>query len=216
MPKPYVILTAAASLDGRADTERSTLLSNRLEEDRLAELRGTVDVIITSVERLNYDDLDFVSKSVKKPPMIVIVDKNAETDPKATVLKRYGRVMLATSKKAHKSRTKRLEGARKDLIITEFGEHAVNLEDLIWEMGKGNNTRILIEADHSLNMRLLDHDLVDELYVLLAPVLMGSDYEPVFGGRLECRKGLSLEGIIQYGDHIVLHYGFVEKKARNI
>ena len=189
------------------------LLSNRIEEERLSELRGTAQAIITSGERLAYEDIDFPSKNVRRPPLIVIVDKTADIDPKAKVLKSHGRVMLATCKKAHKSRLKRMEDAKKGLIVSEFGEHAVNLEDMVWELGKGGVERIIVEGDHSLNMRMLNHGLVDELYVLLAPVIMGTDYKPVWEGRLERRKGLQLEGIIQYGDHLVLHYVMVEKRS---
>ena len=214
MPKPHVILTMASSLDGRADPQRPMLVSNRLEDERLAELGSTVDAIVTSCERIECDPIKFMSKSVKRPPIIVIVDKMAKTDPKSQILQSPARIMIATSKKAHKSRIKRLEDARKDIIINVFGEYTVNLEDLLWDLGRGGSKRILVEADHNLNMKLLNLDLVDELYVLLAPVIMGSDYCSSFEGQLERRKGLALEGLIQYGDHIVLHYGFVDAKSR--
>ena len=210
-----MILTTSMSLDGRCDIERPGLLTNRLEDYRRMELRGEVDAILTSSMRLVYEDTDFPTNDAKKNPTVVVVDKEAELNPKSNVLKREGRVMLVTCKKAHKSRVRRLEDSRLGLVVCEYGEHAVNLEDMLWELGRGGMNKILLEGDQSLNMRMFNYGLVNEMYVLVAPVIMGGDYISVFDGNLERRKGLQLNGIIQYGDHLLLHYLLVNPKNRD-
>ncbi len=207
MARPYIILTSSASLDGRMDVARPDLVSTRLEEDRVAELRGQVDGIITSVEKLTESDPEFLVKDSRQSTPIFIVDKNADSNPKSKVFQDHSRkVTLVSCKQVHKNRVSRIQDTKKNLVTMELGEHAVNLTEMLWEMHKSGIKKVLLEGDRNLNMRMLNHGLVDELYLLVAPLVVGGEYTPVFDGKLEERVPLSLDGIIQYGDHIVLHY----------
>lgn len=212
MPQPYVILTTAASLDGRRDIEHPMLLYNRLEEYRVQELRGTVDAVITSAARMIKDDPEFPVKEFMGLPAVVVVDKNIDTPHEARLFKNKSRkVILVTSKRSNKGRLKRIQEVKPDLAVMEFGEHAVNLEDMLWELHRAGIRRMLLEGDGGLNMRMLNHGIVDELYLLVSPVILGQPYLDVFEGKLDRNVGLQLEGILQYGDHVVLHYVTVKK-----
>lgn len=208
MPQPHVILTSTSSLDGRTDLERPDLLQNRLEEYRIQELRGEVDAIVTSTERIEAEGSEFPVKGTpKKEAAIVVVDKKAELSPEAAILKDMSKkVVLVTCRKVNKNRVKRISSKRPDIEVMELGEFAVNLEDMVWELHRQGLRRILLEGDIALNMRMLDHGLVNEVYVMVAPVLLGQQYATVFDGKLESQQHLQLEGILQYGDHVVLHY----------
>jgi riboflavin-specific deaminase-like protein len=213
MPQPHVVLTSSSSLDCRVDRERPDLLSNRLEEYRIQELRGKVDAIITSYVRVIEQDPEFpVKDTLGKDPAIVIVDKNAETPPDAKILKNHRRkIILVVSKKAIKNRVKRITEKRPDIEVLELGEFAVNLEEMVWELHRAGLRRLHLEGDIGLNMRMLDHNLVNEIYLMLAPVLLGEAHTDIFNGKLDRRMDLTLEGILQYGDHIVLHYNVASK-----
>jgi diaminohydroxyphosphoribosylaminopyrimidine deaminase / 5-amino-6-(5-phosphoribosylamino)uracil reductase len=214
MPQPHVILTSAGSLDCRMDAERPDLLSNRLEEYRIQELRAKVDAILTSAERIMQEDLGFPLKDPRGPePTIVIVDKDVSVPPTAMVFKNRSRkVILVTCKKAHPNKIKRLQDARPDLAVMEFGEYAVNLEDMLWDLHRAGIHNLILEGDDSLNMQMLNHGLVDEMYFLVAPMLLGEPNVNMFAGKLERRMNLRLEGILQYGDHVVLHYDVVKQR----
>jgi riboflavin-specific deaminase-like protein len=208
MPQPHVILTATCSLDGRTDYERPDKLSNRLEEYRIQELRGRVDAILTSSGRVLKDDPEFPVRDLTgSEPAVVIVDKDAELPPEAAVTKNQSRkIILVTSKKAHKNRIKRIQQKRPDIEVMNLGEYAVNLEDTLWELHRAGIHRIILEGDRSLNMRMLDHNLVNEVYLMMAPMLLGQNEVDVFDGKLEAPIHMELDGILQYGDHVVLHY----------
>ena len=214
MPQPHITLTTAASLDCRIDHEKPDLVSNRLEENRIQELRGRVDAILTSAERILQEDLGFPLKDRRGPePAIVIVDRAAETPPQASVFRNRNRkVILATSKKASQTKIKRIQDMRPDLIVMELGEFTVNLEDLVWDLHRAGLRKILLEGDDELNTRMLNHGLVDELYIMAAPMVLGEPHRNIFPGKLERRINLQLEGIIQYGDHVVLHYNVVKPR----
>ncbi len=216
MPQPHVTLTSSASLDGRADPERPALLSNRLEEYRVQSLRGNSDAIVTSAAKVMRENPEFPVKDVLNgEPAVVVVDKNAETPPDAEVFKNHARkVVLVTSKKSSKARIKRIQEKRPDIEVLELGEFAVNLEDMLWELHRAGLRNLLMEGDIGLNMRMLDHGLVDEIYLMVAPVLLGEQYPAVFEGKLDRRTDLQLDGILQYGDHVVLHYMVASRGRR--
>ena len=213
MPQPYVILTTKASVDGRADTENPLLLYNRLEEYRIQGLRSAADAIITSAQRLIEEDPEFPVKESGGFPAVVIVDKGIETPPGAKVLKNKSRKMiLATCKTSNKSKIRRIQEERPDLMVMEFGEHAVNLEDMLWELHRADIRNTVLEGDSNLNMRMLGHGLVDEVYVMFAPVIVGQPNISVFEGKFERNIDMNLEGILQYGDNVVLHYHVIKHR----
>ncbi|MFH1055065.1 MAG: RibD family protein [Candidatus Altiarchaeota archaeon] len=213
MPQPYVILTAKASLDGRMDVEHPVFLFNRLEDYRVQELRGTVDAVLTSAARVAQDDPEFPAKDSTTFPPVVIIDKGLETPAKARVLKNARKVILATCKSSNKFRLKPIQDVKPDVSVLEVGENAVNLEDLLWELHRAGMQKTLLEGDVALNMRMLGYGLVDELYVMVAPLMLGQTSVSVFDGKLERNIELQLDGILQYGDHVVLHY-MVDKNRR--
>jgi len=208
MPQPHVILTAMASLDGRTDSERPDRLSNRLEEYRIQELRGRVDAVLTSSARVMQENPEFPVKEVSgREPAIVVVDKEADTPPEAAFLKNQARkVILVTSRKANRNRVGRIQEKRPGMEVMSLGEYAVNLEDMLWELHRGGLRNVLLEGDADLDMRMLGHGLVNEVYLMVAPVLLGETQPAVFDGKLEKDIHLELDGILQYGDHVVLHY----------
>jgi len=208
MPRPYITLTIAQSADARYDVDRPDSLNNRLEEYRIQQVRGEVDAILTSAAKINQEDPEYPIRDLSgKEPTIVIVDKNAELNPKSTVLGNHSRkIRLVVSKKAQKNRVKKILDVRKDAEVLELGEYAVNLEDMLWELGREGIKRIHLEADPQTTMRFIDHQLVDEVYVMIAPLILGQDYADIYASKTEKQLHMELEGILQYGDHVVLHY----------
>jgi riboflavin-specific deaminase-like protein len=212
MPQPHVTIATTTSLDGRTDPVDPKILSNRLEQERLAQLRTHSDAILTSAEHIMVENPQFILKESKnKPPAIVVVDKTGELPRDSNIIKSRGsKLILATCNKAASARIKRLQDARSDLIVWELGEYSVNLEDTIWELHRAGMTKILVEGDDALNMKLLNLNLVDQMYLLLAPMILGEGGKQKYSQTLDRRNELQLEGIIQYGDHLVLHYNVLK------
>jgi riboflavin-specific deaminase-like protein len=216
MPQPHITLISTMSLDGRQDDESPQVLSNRLEENRIMESRAKVDAILTSAERIMQEDLGFPLKDARGPePTIVVVDKNLDVPPEASLFKNRNRkVIIVTSKRAPQGRLRRIQEVRPDLAVLEMGENAINLEDMIWDLHRAGIRNMLLEADDTLNMRMLNIGLVDEIYLMVAPMVLGQPAKDLFDAKLDRRIDLQLEGILQYGDHVVLHYNVVRPFRR--
>jgi riboflavin-specific deaminase-like protein len=205
VPQPYVILDSGMSLNGRFIKDKQH--RNRLNEYRKQELRGRVDAIMVSSQTIIEDNPEYpVKSSIKKEPALVIIDKNCETPPKAAVLKdKKKRITMVVSKSASPSRINALQHVREDIEVLTLGEHAVNIENTLWELNKKGVNRILVEGNPALNTRMLRERWVNEIYVIVYPVILDSK-ENAFKERVEGDKTLNLDGIMQYGDHVVLHY----------
>jgi riboflavin biosynthesis pyrimidine reductase len=68
---------------------------------------------------------------------------------------------------------------------------------------------LLCEGGPTLNRALLEAEVVDELFLTLAPLLTGDEDEPaiVAGGRLSASAGLSLRWVLRCEDELFLRYG---------
>ncbi|MFH1403097.1 MAG: dihydrofolate reductase family protein [Candidatus Altiarchaeota archaeon] len=205
MPQPYVILDLCMSVNGKH--VEGGQHKNRLNEYRKQELRGRVDAIIVSSGDIVRNNPEFpVNTSIKKEPEIVIIDKHCETPPKSAVLKdERKRIKVIVSKSASPSRIKDLRGVREDLEVLVIGEHTVNLDKTLWELHNNGLHRILVEGDPALNTRMLRERLVNEVYVMVYPMILEGK-ENAFEDNVEGDKQMQLEGILQYGDHTVMHY----------
>lgn len=205
--QPHVILNSAMSLDGRiGKKDQQIVFSNRLDNYRVHELRGEVDAVMVDVDTIVKDNPSFKSpSSADKSPVKVVVDKNGDIPHNSTLLEGSDSVIIVVAGGAPKTRIERLGKVRNGVEVLVSGINTVNLENLLWTLYERGIRRVLLEGGRALNRRMLDEGLVNELFVTLAPTLFGkgmSFYETNERAKIE----LKLEGILQYGDQVVLHY----------
>jgi len=89
--------------------------------------------------------------------------------------------------------------------VISLGDYAVPMRDLMWALYRRGIKKILLEGGGSTSRRMFNEGLVDEVYLTIAPVLIGQGVD-LFHGELDRNIELGLEGILQYGDHVILHY----------
>jgi riboflavin-specific deaminase-like protein len=195
------------SLDGRIGREgQQIVFSDRLDNYRVQELRGSVDAIMVDVDTVMKDNPDLIAPTaVARSPVKIIVDKDCEIPHEARVLEGRGRVIVVVSSSASRTRVERLSKLKGGIEIITSGRDSVNLENLLWTLYERGLRRILIEGGRALNRRMLDECLVDEIYLTVAPMLIGEGLS-FFDSREKQKIKLKLEGILQYGDQVVLHY----------
>ncbi|MFC2162802.1 RibD family protein [Candidatus Altiarchaeota archaeon] len=205
MSQPYVILDTGMSLNGIFINDKHYV--NQLNEYRKQELRGRVDAIVVSSADIKLRDYEYkVKTSIMKQPELVILDKHCQTPPDSLALSdEKKKVIMVISKSASPSRVREIRKAREDVEIITIGEHTINLEKTLWALYERGAHKILVEGDPKLNTRLIRERLVDEVYVMIYPVLVEGG-KVAIGAKIEGDKTLMIEGILQYGDHAVLHY----------
>src|SRR3989338_9171664 len=133
--RPYIILSAAASLDGKIATKSGdSRFSSGKDKTRVYRLRATVDAILT------------VHQVKGKNPIRIILDSRATISTKSRIIKTCNKIptIIAVSKKAP---NKNLEKLRKfPLKIIVSGNNIVNIKKLLKTLWKLKIRKILVEG----------------------------------------------------------------------
>src|SRR6266487_6121694 len=110
--RPYVVLNAAMSLDGKIATHTGdSRMSSPADLRRVHRLRATVDAIMVGLRTLLVDDPNLTVKFVKgRKPYRIIVDSNARTPLGSHVVRtaRDTPTIVAVTSNATKARVKAL------------------------------------------------------------------------------------------------------------
>jgi len=182
-------------------------LKNTLNEARKKELRGRVDALIVDSRTVKKDDSEFSSKSsIRRSPRIVILDKNCTLSPTARVFEgKKKEITLIVTKSAPPSRIREITKKHPEVEVKTFGQYAINLKKTIEYLRDNELYTVLVEGDSVLSTRMIRERLADEMYMLVYPIIVEGSTDAI-QHNIEGDHLLVLDGIRQYGDHIVLHY----------
>ena len=195
---PWVIAKWAQTIDGRIATRtgESQWISGAASRRRVHRLRGRVDAILTGIGTVLGDDPRLTARGVRvrRVARRVVVDAHLDL-PAGSALVRSARVTPTTvacdkgMAVAHIALDKRevLEQAGVEVMgVPTRGQDRIDLEMMLRALVEHHNvTNVLVEAGSGLMGSLLAADLVDELRVYVAPLLLGDEQaRAAFGGRV--------------------------------
>lgn len=205
MSRPYVILNAACSVDGRIATRAGdSRFSSEQDLRRLHELRAQVDAVMIGIGTLLADDPELSVRLVEgRTPLRVVVDSRARTPPGCRLMSSLekGPVLIAVAERASAKRMRELSERGAEVLVC--GRRRVDLRQLLAELRRRGVRKVLLEGGSELNWSMLRARLVDELRLYVRPVIVGGkDAKPLVGGKgfasigralrlrlLEVRKG---------------------------
>ena len=212
--RPYVILSAAISIDGKIATETGdSKLSSDHDYIRLHKLRSKMDGILVGKNTVLQDNpLLTVRHTRGKNPTRIILDSKGNISSNSKILQTSKEVptIIAVSKKVTKSNLKRLQKFSVDVIIS--GENSVNIKLLLTKLLEKKITTILVEGGGSTNWEFIRQNLFDELIITLSPFLVGGNNAISFiqGGdgfsKISKSPNLRLKSIKKLKNHVVLNY----------
>ncbi|NLF29397.1 MAG: RibD family protein, partial [Planctomycetes bacterium] len=179
--KPWVILKWAQTLDGRVATRTgdSRWISNEASRARVQELRGWCDGIAVGVGTIVTDDPLLTNRSGSgRAPTRVVLDDRLTMPDGARLLRTMdaAAVLVATTHGALAARPDRadaLAAAGAEVLPLPAGPGGVDVDALLAELGRRRWTRLLVEGGPAVAGSLLRAGAVDELWVFLAPRLLG-------------------------------------------
>ena len=211
MPRPYVILNAAMTLDGKIATAAGDSgISCTKDLDRLHELRASVDAVMVGVGTVLADDPSLTVRRAKgKNPIRIIIDSAARTPPQAKALDSSSRTIIATARGAPRGGVKRLSAAGAEIV--QIGEKEVDLPKLLEKLYSLGVRRLLLEGGSTLNWAMLSRGLVDELRVAVAPRIVGGvRAKTLVGGegfaKVSDGVRLELSRVSRVGEDLLLTY----------
>lgn len=210
---PYVILSAAISIDGKIATETGdSRLSSDQDYIRLHKLRSKMDGILIGKNTVLQDNpLLTVRHTRGKNPIRIILDSKGTISSKSKILQTSEEVptIIAVSKKISRSNLERLRKFPVDIIIT--GESYVNIKSLLKKLYDKNITTILVEGGGTTNWGFVRQNLFDELIITLSPFIIGGNNAISFiqgngFDKISKSPNLRLKSVKKLKNHLVLNY----------
>ncbi|MCS6768426.1 MAG: 2,5-diamino-6-(ribosylamino)-4(3H)-pyrimidinone 5'-phosphate reductase [Candidatus Nitrosocaldus sp.] len=215
MDRPYVIINAAMSVDGKISSiSNDSRLSSQHDLARVHRLRSMVDAVMVGINTVLIDDpMLNVRYAVGSNPTRVVVDSHARIGLTSRIVSTCRSIptIVAVSEQADHVRVERLRGMGVSVVIA--GRDRVDLRMLLHRLSMMGIRRVLVEGGGELNWSLLKEALVDELIVTVVPIVLGGRAAKTlvegegFSGVDDARR-LSLVGMerVDGTDEVVLHY----------
>jgi len=162
--RPFVIVKAAASLDGRiarAPRMRTPLTSAEANR-RVQYLRAQVDAVAIGSETLLADDPLLTVRDVyrERPLTRIIFDRRRRTPPTARIFS---------------------TGADGPVLVV--GSPGESLRSILRQLGREGIQSLLLEGGAQIHAAAWDEDVVDYVQLYVTPAVLGPEGVPLFGGR---------------------------------
>ena len=181
--RPYVILSAAMSLNGFISSlDGDSELSNYQDWQRVHNLRMNSDAIMVGSETIKKDDSKLTVKEeyVKNPithhPIRIVVSSRGDIPINSRVItfKPERKTIIGTTSLCLKQKRQDLENLGCVVIICGDGP-LVDLKMLLKILKSDFKINILmLEGGGTLNAQMLKLKLIDEIRLAIAPVICGS------------------------------------------
>ncbi|GAA2453291.1 dihydrofolate reductase family protein [Streptomyces glaucus] len=216
MPHPYVLLSAAVSLDGHLDDAgpERLLLSGPADLDRVDEVRASVDAILVGAGTIRADNPRLLVNSPERRaarvaagrpahPLKVAVSGSGDLDPAARFWHTGGeKILYTTDQGAERARAL---GIAADVV--PLGP-ALDWRRLLSHLHDERGVRrLMAEGGGQVHTQLLTQGLADELQLVLAPLLVGDPDAPrLFGPGAYQRGRLRLVETRRIEDVVLMRY----------
>ncbi|GIU72319.1 MAG: diaminohydroxyphosphoribosylaminopyrimidine reductase [Candidatus Nitrosocaldaceae archaeon] len=208
--KPYVILNAAMSLDGKIATKTyDSKLSSEKDLTRVHYLRSKVDAIMVGINTVIRDNpLLTVRYGYNGKPIRIVIDSNARIDINSKIMRDNDVKNIVVISEKGKDRIKELKSYA-DVIIS--GRDRVDLKNLMHILYARGIRKVLLEGGGELNWSMFANRLIDEVIVTIEPVIVGGrDAITLVEGegfeKIEEGIKLSLKSIDKIDDEVILRY----------
>ncbi len=194
--KPYVILNAAMTLDGKIATKTgSSEISGPEDLERVHEIRKKADGIMVGIGTVLADDprltVHKIPSSKSDNPIRVVVDNKARTPIDFRILNDDADTIIAVgsicdennpdSDEDAVSRAKAISQKADVFYSSKTPVDLVEFMDYLYS--KGIKT-LMLEGGATLNFSMIKDNLIDEVRICIAPMIAGGkDAKTFFDGE---------------------------------
>ncbi len=178
--RPFVTLKMAQTLDGKIATETgaSRWISGTAARKFVHRLRQEQDAILVGKRTLLLDD-PLLSPQLRVPkgredkPWRIFLDPQMEVSPRARIFRGPQLTIAAVSEKTLQQSRKRWPSRLQHVIPLPEKKGRLNLEALLEQLAAFGVGRLLVEGGGELSWSLLSRNLVDRLFWIVAPKILG-------------------------------------------
>lgn len=204
--RPYVVINMVSSVDGKATIEgKASRIGSQTDRGTMRTLRSKADAVMIGAGTLRAEKLSLsLDKSSRKPqPLAVIATNSGDVPLESNLIVGEGQEVLVIAPEGITvwSGERRVPADRSGTI--DLGEALKILK------AERAVDLLLVEGGPSLSHSLISQNLADELFLTLAPKLLGGTTEKAHtilnGPTLEARDMKLLSAHIA-GDELFLRY----------
>ena len=225
--KPYVILNAAMTLDGKIATKTgSSEISGKEDLERVHEIRKKVDGIMVGIGTVLADDprltVHKINAKKEDNPVRVVVDNKARTPLDFRILNDDALTVIAVSSVCDennpccdKDAVSRAKELSKKADVFYSSKESVDLAEFMeYLYSKGIET-LMLEGGSTLNFSMIKENLIDEVKICRAPMIVGGkDSKTFFDGEgfdyMKEAVQLKLEKYYPLGKDFVMEYKVIK------
>ncbi len=219
---PWVVMKAALSLDGRITYKqgRAGAITGEKSKELVHGLRDELDAILIGAETAATDNPSLTTRLQKqesRDPLRIIIDSDLRTDPDSRVFQQQSEaetwIFCTSSAEKTSLREKReqalLRVGAKIFRVSPTKNGRVDLKEVLQVLGKNKILSLLVEGGAAIFGSFLCDDLVDEVYLLLAPFFIGDQGQPLltgyFANERDQAKRLRDVRISRVGEDTLIH-----------
>lgn len=184
--RPYVALKLAVSLDGQIAPRggRRFWLTGPEARAEVHRMRAGFDALLVGSRTWEADDPQLTVRGEIEPrvtPVPVLLDRGGRADPGLRALSGEGgpRGIVFTGPGEARGLARRL-GDLADVAAVPAAQGGLDLGAVLQSLNERGIATVLCEGGGILGSALLALDLVDRLYLFLAPVIIGAAGVPAF------------------------------------
>ena len=221
--KPYVILNAAMTLDGKIATRTgSSEISGPEDLERVHEIRKEVDAIMVGIGTVLADDprltVHKINARKEDNPIRVVVDNKARTPIDFRILNDDAETVIAVSSICDENNPNcdmeavaRAKEISKKADVFYSSKESVDLVEFMEYLSSKGIETLMLEGGSTLNFSMIRENLIDEVKICIAPMIVGGkDSKTFFDGEgfdyMKEAVPLKLEKYYPLGKDFVMEY----------
>lgn len=216
MKRPKIIINCAMSADGKIalPTKKQLRISCEKDIERMYKLRHDSDAILVGINTILSDDpkLTVKEKYVKNPhqPIRIILDSNCKTPVGALAVNTHAKTWIITSGKCNKKFKDNVEIIK----CKTDTEGLIDLEDLLELLYNREIKTLLVEGGSTVIWNFLNNRLVDDIYVYMAPIIIGGSKTPTMADgegikSLDELINLEIVNVKRLGPGVLFHFKMI-------
>lgn len=177
--RPFVVLKAAMSIDGKIATKTGESKWISCEDSRLQvhKLRNKLSGIMVGVNTVIKDNPELTCRLEDgNSPIRIIVDSTLRIPLNSKVLNnKDNKTIIATTNKVDMAKVEEISEMNAKVLIIDEKDGRVDLNKLMAKLGELNIDSILLEGGAILNYSALEEKIVDKVMMYISPKIIGGE-----------------------------------------
>jgi riboflavin-specific deaminase-like protein len=215
--RAFVAIDMVASIDGAAAVNGQTAqLGGEADQLIFRRLRAAADAILVGAGTVRDEDYgpatgtparrrDRAARGLAERPRLVVVSRSLDLDPGRRVFAdpQHPPLVVTTEMAPHDRAASLSEVAE----VVRMGRDSVALAALLVDLQARGLSRVLCEGGPTLNAALLAADLIDEVFLTIAPGAFGGEAPRIIaGGKAVPERGFELVSLHEHHSELLLRY----------